>query len=174
MTGQIGEFLVCAELGRRGLIATPFAGNVPAFDILAADELCRTVPIQVKASSSDNWPANAQHWMNIKLEGKRQNYLGPEEISNPNLIYVCVAIAPKDSDARDQFFVLTKSELQNAIIKGYSTWMDKRDWIRPRNPASYDARYWLKTIAEYENRWELIEQRLEFTQSSSALESDSE
>jgi len=43
---QTGEHLVCAELGRRKLIATPFSGNVPAFDILAADDLCRTVPIQ--------------------------------------------------------------------------------------------------------------------------------
>ena len=50
LAGQIGEFLVCAELGKRGLIATPFSGNVPAFDILAADDLCNTVPIQVKAS----------------------------------------------------------------------------------------------------------------------------
>jgi len=33
LTGQISEFLVCAELGKRGLIATPFAGNVPAFDV---------------------------------------------------------------------------------------------------------------------------------------------
>jgi hypothetical protein len=35
-----------AELGRRGLIATGFAGNVPTFDVIAADEMCRTVPIQ--------------------------------------------------------------------------------------------------------------------------------
>lgn len=174
LTGQIGEFLTCAELGRRGLIATPFAGNVPAFDVLAADELCRTVPIQVKASSSNNWPADARHWMNIRLEGERQINDGPKEIVNPDLIYVCVAIAPKGSDERDRFFVLTKSELQSAIIKNYKEWMDGYDWIRPRNPESYDARYWLKNIVEYENRWELIEQRLESTQSSSALESDSE
>jgi len=29
LTGQIGEYLVCAKLGKLGLIATPFAGNVP-------------------------------------------------------------------------------------------------------------------------------------------------
>ena len=177
LTGQVGEFLVCAELGRRGLIATPFAGNVPAFDVLAADELCRTVPIQVKTSSSDNWPADARHWMDIEFDKatKRQNYGRPAKIENPNLIYVCVAIAaPTKSDARDRFFVLTKSEVQNAIIEGYSEWMDKRDWVRPRNPESYDARYFLKTIKQYENRWELITQRLESIQSSSALESDQE
>ena len=176
LTGQVGEFLVCAELGRRGLIATPFAGNVPAFDILAADELCRTVPIQVKASNSDNWPADARHWMNIEFDEdtKRQNYREPAKIENPDLIYVCVAIAPANSTDGDRFFVLTKSQVQNAIIKGYSEWMDKRDWVRPRNPESYDARYLIEAIAKYENRWELITQRLASTQSSSALESDQE
>jgi len=34
LTAQIGEYLVCAELGKRTLIATPFAGNVPTFDVL--------------------------------------------------------------------------------------------------------------------------------------------
>ena len=63
LAGQIGEYLVCAELARRGLIATPFAGNVPTFDVLATDELCRTVPIQVKTTRSDNWPSNANKWM---------------------------------------------------------------------------------------------------------------
>jgi hypothetical protein len=52
---QIGEYLVCAELGRRDLIATPFAGNVPTFDVLETDDFCRTVPIQMKATRSDNW-----------------------------------------------------------------------------------------------------------------------
>jgi hypothetical protein len=79
LAGQIGEHLVCAELGRRGLIATPFSGNVPAFDILAADDLCRTVPIQVKASRSDTWPSNAQDWMDISFDPatKTQKNLGP-------------------------------------------------------------------------------------------------
>jgi DNA modification methylase len=27
LIGQVGEFLVCAELGRRGFVATPFAGT---------------------------------------------------------------------------------------------------------------------------------------------------
>jgi len=44
---QIGESLVCAELGRRGIIATAFSGNVPAFDILAAGQSCKTLPIQM-------------------------------------------------------------------------------------------------------------------------------
>ena len=37
LTRQIGEHLVAAELGRRGYVATPFAGNIPMYDRLAAD-----------------------------------------------------------------------------------------------------------------------------------------
>jgi hypothetical protein len=31
LTGQIGEHLVAAGLGRMGFVAAPFAGNVPHF-----------------------------------------------------------------------------------------------------------------------------------------------
>lgn len=161
LAGQIGEYLVCAELGRRGLIATPFSGNVPTFDILATDEMCRTVPIQVKASRSDNWPSDARLWMKIVVDGetKVQNYLGPIQIPNPELIYVCVSIAPPDS-GRDRFFSLTKTDLQTVCINVYSRWMSKRDWKRPCTPDSYDCRYNIAYLQEFENNWQLIEARL--------------
>jgi len=31
---QAGEHLVAAELAKRGFLATPFAGNVPDFDVM--------------------------------------------------------------------------------------------------------------------------------------------
>ena len=49
LTGATGEFLVSAELCRRGLIATPFSGNVPHYDIIASDEIGGHLVIQVKA-----------------------------------------------------------------------------------------------------------------------------
>lgn len=45
LTRQIGEHLVAAELGRQGFIATPFAGNVPNFDLLVANELGVAIPV---------------------------------------------------------------------------------------------------------------------------------
>jgi hypothetical protein len=160
LAGQIGEYLVCAELGRRGLIATPFSGNVPTFDVLATDELCRTVPIQVKTSRSNNWPSDARSWMKIHLNIKTgvQEYLGPVEIQYPDLIYVCVAIAAPGG--RDRFFILTRADLQQACIGGYTRWMGERGWKRPRTPGSYDCRYPLSAIEEFENNWDLITERL--------------
>jgi len=47
LAGQIGENLVVAELGRRGIIATALAGNIPDIDILAYAN-GKSVPLQVK------------------------------------------------------------------------------------------------------------------------------
>jgi len=176
LAGQIGEYLVCAELGRRNLIATPFSGNVPAFDILATDDLCRTVPIQVKASRSDNWPADARDWMEISFDPKTKAQInrGPIRILNPDLIYVCVAIAPPDGSSKDQFFILTKAQLQAVCIKGYSTWMDGREWKRPRNPESYDCRYRISGVQDYKDNWQLISTRLATSSPDQSLESTEE
>jgi hypothetical protein len=151
LAGQIGEYLVCAELGRRGLIATPFSGNVPSFDVLATDEACRTVPIQVKASRGTSWPSDARDWMELELDTETglQHCRGPVEIRNPDLIYVCVAIAPVGE--RDRFFILTRSDLQRVCIAGYTRFMERQGWKRPRNAASYDCRYRLASIEPFED-----------------------
>ena len=57
LVGQTGEYLVAAELSRRGLIATTFTGNVPHYDIVASDEVDRHVSVQVKASRGGTWQA---------------------------------------------------------------------------------------------------------------------
>lgn len=159
---QIGEFLVCAELGRRGLIATPFAGNVPAFDILVADRACNTVPIQVKATRGDNWRTDARIWMEIELDRATgtQIFLSHREIENRDLIYVHVVIAQVDGD-KDQFFILNKEQLQRVIIDQHKAWMDTKGWRRPKNPASFECRYTTKHLEPYQDNWNLIIRKLQ-------------
>lgn len=161
LAGQIGEHLVCAELGRRGIIATPFSGNVSTFDILAADEFCRTVPIQVKASRADKWPSDARRWMQLEFDQElsRQNYSGATKLLNPNLIYIYVAIALQES-RDDRFFILTESDVQNVYVNHYTTWMEKLNWKRPRNPNSFDCRPKLHEFEIFEDNWQLISSRL--------------
>jgi hypothetical protein len=169
LAGQIGEYLVCAELGRRGLIATPFSGNVPTFDVLATDEFCRTVPIQVKASRSDNWPSQATRWMQIQVDAEvgKQIYSGPVKLTTPDLVWVCVAIAP--SSGRDRFFVLTEADVQDVCIVGYTAWMDQIGWKRPRNPSSFDCRWSISNIQRFEDNWDLIMRRLDMAAPDSSL-----
>ena len=173
LTGQIAEHLVVAELGRRGLAATGFSGNIPTFDVLAVDENCRVVPIQVKASTGDSWPSDARTWMDISVEAEtlRQQLRGPSTLATPDLIYVCVAIAPLDTDRQDRFFVLTMKDLQRICIDGYSHWMTPKDWKRPRNPYSFDCRYEIKGLTPFEDNWALIHNRLTASAPNPALAS---
>jgi hypothetical protein len=161
LAGQIAEHLVCAELGKRDLIATAFSGNVPAFDVIAADEHCNTAPIQVKSSRSDTWPSNAKYWMDIEFdqETNKQEYKGPVVLTTPELIYVHVALKKPNDANNDRFFILNMSDLQQIAIENYTRWMDERGWKRPRKPESLDYRYKIKDLVEFEDNWNLIEER---------------
>jgi Holliday junction resolvase-like predicted endonuclease len=57
LVGQKGEYLVAAELGRRGLIATTFTGNVPDYDIIVSTEQGKHISVQVKTIRSKPPPS---------------------------------------------------------------------------------------------------------------------
>lgn len=162
LAGQVGEYLVCAELGKRGLISTSFTGNVPEFDLIVANNELKTIPIQVKTSRSSSWPSLASLWIDIEIKDieKKQIDHGNKSITNPELIYICVALAETDSEQRDRFFILTKSDLQIICARNYREWMNGIGWKRPRNYKSLDNRYYLENLVPFENKWELIENQL--------------
>lgn len=158
LAGQVGEYLVCAELGRRGLIATSFTGNVPEFDLIVVDSTLSTIPIQVKTSRGDTWPTNAELWIDIEIddENKRQIDNGDREITNPDLIYVCVRLAEVGSEKRDRFFILRKRDMQIICARNYRIWISQHDWKRPRNYRSVDNRYTVSDLESFEDNWGLI------------------
>jgi len=104
---------------------------------------------------------------------KTQQYLGPLQIHNPELIHVCVSIAPL-GEGRDRFFILKKSDLQQICINLYSYWMNGHDWRRPRTPDSYDCRYTIHSLQAFENNWQLIETRFAMSNPDQALFSSGE
>jgi hypothetical protein len=76
LTRQIGEYLVCAELGRRGWIATTFTGSVPGFDILAANPIASAaricVFVVVKGTGHDEFYVFPwEDLQDILLQGRR-------------------------------------------------------------------------------------------------------
>jgi len=160
LTGQIGEYLACAELGRLGLIATSFTGNVPEYDLLVCDSQLSTLPVQVKTSRGTSWPSQADRWLEIEIdeEDKSQSVLGRKEIEFPDLIYISVALGDRQSS--DRFFVCTKQQIQDACIEAYTAWMEPRGWKRPRNYRSLDNRYSVENLEPYENNWDIIFDRL--------------
>lgn len=162
LTGQIGEFLVSAELGKLGLIATQFSGNVPRFDIVVADEQGRSLPIQVKCTNSNNWPTKADQWMDITIDHENQKQIFNRNItfSNNNLLYVFVAIE-RDESITDRFFILKKKDVQNIYSKNYCTWMKSINWKRPKNYQSMDCRFSIQDISHFENKWNTIFKELD-------------
>ena len=163
LAAQMGEYLVCAELARRGLVATSFTGNVPEFDLIVADDMLTTIPIQVKSSRGDSWPSRADKWIKVEIDHKAKKQIdhGDVEIASPDLIYVCVALAEADSGERDRFFVLRKSDLQNICAGNYRNWMNGLKWKRPRNYQSLDNRYYVINLEPYENNWALVVDQLQ-------------
>ena len=162
LAGQIGEYLVCAELARRDYLATPFAGNIPTFDVLATDENFKTVPIQVKASRRQGWQTNAKEWMLLEynsLTGKL-DYDGPRELTNPELIYICVIISNElNRSERDRFFLLTQQQLQKVIVAQFIPWLESHGWKRPKKADSFHCNYNYSSLLAYEDNWQLIKER---------------
>lgn len=159
LSGQVGEYLVCAELGRRGYIATSFTGNVPEFDLIVANEELKTIPLQVKTSRSDNWPTKANLWIDLEIDesNKKQIDKGNCKITNPELIFVCVALTEPGKDKKDRFFILKKRQIQRICARNYRKWMNLHNWKRPKNYKSLDNRYNIEDLIKYENNWQLIE-----------------
>ena len=72
LTMQVGEYLVAAEVCRRGFIATTFTGNVPHYDIIASNATGRHQAIQVKAILGHSWQFDIRTFVDVQLEGKSQ------------------------------------------------------------------------------------------------------
>lgn len=156
LAGQIGEALVVAELGRRGIVATAFAGNVPDIDLLTYKH-GKTCALQVKAWRNGGVSFDATRYLNIKISDEIQSVLGLNEELDPNLIFVFVMIGEKLGD--DIFFLLTQRDLQSLIQQGYTAFLDKHGGRRPRNANTTHNSVTLEQLAKFEGNWDLIEKR---------------
>lgn len=150
---QAGEHLVAAELAKRGFLATPFAGNVPDFDVIAVDPDHRAIPVQVKTISSSSWQLDAKKFINISFVGKKQNITGTSSSVSPDLIYVFVKI---NYNKNDEFFVLKVSDLAPIIMKVYSEFLKRNEGIRPRNHKSTHVAIKENNLLDYRDCWSVF------------------
>jgi hypothetical protein len=147
LTRQIGEHLVVAKLGRLGILATPFAGNVPDYDLLASDLSGHSLPLQVKAINGPSWQFSITSFLDIEFDGDCQIVKGKTEVPNPNLICVFIYLKP---DEKDEFYILKVKDLQNHFLRTY------KGGNRPKNPKSTHCAIWPKEITKYQDRWDQI------------------
>lgn len=117
LTSQIGEHLVTAELGRRGIIATPFSGNVPDIDILAHANGV-SGHIQVKAINNGAWQFDARKFLDIELTDKGQNVLGLNKTIDRKII--CVFVALGSALGEEVFYIFRWGWLQDYFSERYA------------------------------------------------------
>ena len=148
LTRQIGEHLVAAELGRLGYIAAPFAGNVPLYDLLAADSDGHAVPVQVKAINGGSWQFSADAFLEIEFVDGQQVIKGRKQLANPDLLCIFVLL---NGRGKDDFYLFHLSDLRDHCIKVY----------KPRGPSSInpDSRHCAvspKEFAHFKENWKIL------------------
>ena len=157
LTRMAGKYLVCAELCRRGLLATTFTGNVPEFDILATDKDLQTIPIQVKGNAKGDWMLRADLFLNIDYnkEKKIQTIIGKKDFKNSKIIYIFVKLVDQ---GKDEFYILRLQDLQRIIFKNHNEYLQKHGGRRPKNPESMHTAILSKHLSDYRDNWELLQE----------------
>jgi len=154
LTKQIGEYLVASELARRGYLSSTFSGNVPEFDIIAANQKGKMILIQVKAINGGSWQFAIDRFVNIKIVGNKQQIENKIEQPIKNLICVLVIIG-KDY-GEDEFFILKWSKLQEILINNHDVFLKKHNGERPKSKESMHCGLNKEDILRYKDKWNYI------------------
>jgi hypothetical protein len=157
---QTGEHLVVAELGRLGYAAAPYAGNVPLFDVLAADARGYSVPIQVKTIKQPSWQLNAEQFLAIEIVDGRQTIKRKKPLPNPKIL--CVFVLLRDNEAReaDEFYVIHLQDLQDLIARDYTEMLIRHGGRRPKKPDSTHCTVRPEQLRKFRDRWDLLQTSL--------------
>lgn len=161
LVGQTGEFLVCAELGRRGFIATPFSGNVPGYDVVVLNPKMRAVPLQVKTSNGGDFPFDLESYCRVEFDDKRrkQYIVGNLTFPNPGLLHVFVWLGHL-KNAPDRYFICRHRDVQRLVKRDASKHLKKHNNHRPNNWRSTSGHLRCSAYEKHEGRWESIDSQL--------------
>lgn len=158
LVGQTGEYLIVAELSRRGLIATTFTGNVPHYDIIASDGAGRHVSVQVKASRGPTWQfGNITQYCEISFEGKRQIVGNMKPCPVQRLIMTFVRI---DEGRNDLFYILEWECFRDLLVEHHKDYLEKHDGVRPKKWESLHCAIAETALRPYQDKWDTIEKNL--------------
>jgi len=163
ISGQIGESIVVAELGRQGIVATSFSGNVPDIDILAYAN-GKSVPLQVKAQTTGSPGVDATKYLNIQIDGKKQMVKSKTKDIDRDLIFVMVKVGEQYGE--DEFFVFKQGVVQDLVNTNYRRFLKMHNGVRPRNPNTTHCSYYVEDLVPYKDNWKLVKDALGMQNSS--------
>jgi hypothetical protein len=151
--GNASQFFVAGELCRRGYSAVVTMGNTPNTDILCSNiEGTRFVHIQVKTFV----PGGRTCSVGVKAE---KNF-------GENFFWVLGGIPKPDSQLPFVYYIIPSSVMAREISKNHHAWLQslgKKGQKHNDNNIRIVTLPPYKTvwdISEYENRWDLIDQKL--------------
>jgi hypothetical protein len=158
LVGQTGEYLVAAELSRRGYVATTFTGNVPDYDIIASNEKGKHVSVQVKASSGSSWQfGDISRYFEISYKGRHQIVGRPKKCPVQRLVVVFVAIGAKEDD---RFYILTWRALRNLLMMGHKAYLASHGGMRPKKWDSLHGAILENVLTPHLDRWDVVKKCL--------------
>jgi hypothetical protein len=137
--GVTGEYLVAAELSRRGYVATLTLRNTRGIDILASNsDATQSVGIQVKTAQSvkPNW------MMNKKAEADVAEHLF--------YVFVCLA-----SEGSATFYVVPRKVVAKHVRESHAKWL-KTPGRKGQAHKDTDMRRYKDPAHKYKDRWDLL------------------
>jgi hypothetical protein len=141
LSGIAGEYFVCAELSRRGYVASLTLRNTRGIDILVSNaDATRSVGIQVKAKQG----RGAEWMVNQKIEAE-----GVAE----NLFFVFITLNGLDSP---EYYVVPKDSVARYTRENHQQWLSTTG-RKGQKHVDTPMRKFRDPKGEYRDRWDLLE-----------------
>ena len=155
LTKEVGEYLVAAELSRRGLLTATFAGNVPDYDIVATGGRGQTALVQVKAIAGPSWQFDIRRFADVRYHGWSRRRWGHRR-PPPAGDLICMFVRLQQYGA-DRFYVLRWPELQRVLINGYRDYLERHGGRRPKRADSFHTALRETPIEPFLDNWSLFD-----------------
>jgi hypothetical protein len=141
---RAGEYLVAAELHRRGAYAVTFAGSMPRIDLLPSNAgLTRTVMIQVKTRRSGTWQASTRAGIPRQAVPEEQRFW----------VFVDLRKNPLEPPA---FYIVHEWWIQNDIHEAHQAYLKRAGGARKSSPESTHHAIQLRWIGDSRDRWDRL------------------
>lgn len=154
--GNLGMFLVCAELSKRNLIAMPTSRNTKGYDIVVLNpETNVALGIQVKCTDRKEFPVLTSHWKDYvqRIEGAILS----------DFVFVDISDSHKPN-----FFILSEKETKNLLKAVFDEYLQKyqqrchltweqmleKEEREKRKPDLWVIR--LSHVEGYQDKWDTI------------------
>ena len=155
-TRQIGEYLVAAKLMEKGWYATTFTGNVPLFDIVATNDLGKTIKVQVKTVKTGDWQFDMKHFVEIKIDSTNRSQEMGEMVKLPSDLYYVFVKIDSENIMSSNFYVISAGDFQSFLVDRYQEYLQSIEGKRPSNPESTHSALEENEIKDFKDNWGIL------------------